>query len=266
MDPRLAVKYDALCAIIASKGKVAVAYSGGVDSTLLLKAASDISKTKVTTLLASSPLQPESEIMAAIDNAAAIGADLHVRHLDPLEWPEFVANPKNRCYHCKKNIYSDFKQYLNKQPDTVLIDGTNLDDLQQDRPGHQAVRELGVATPLVDAKLGKTEIRMLSRSLNLATWNKPSASCLATRIAHGLKIDRNKLAVIARCESYLHDQGVLDCRVRHTVDNNAIIELIGNYFKTLSDQKTRNDLIFFFKAAGFGKVFLDLSERKGNLG
>ena len=265
MDAKLADKYDALCASIAGKGRVAVAFSGGVDSTLLLKAATDATKGKVIALLAATPLQPEAETREAVNTAAAIGASLQVRNINPLLWPEFVKNPPDRCYHCKKAIYSDFKQFLNDQPDTVLMDGTNIDDLQEDRPGHRAINELGVATPLVEAQLDKTEIRTISRTLQLATWDKPTASCLATRIASGLAIDKKKLAVVARCEAHLHDLGAHDCRVRIRLDNTAVIELISNDFKLLNEQEIRTKVRFFFKSMGLQKVFLDLSERKGKL-
>lgn len=265
LDAEPAAKYKALCADIAEKERVAVAFSGGVDSTLLLKAATEATAGKVVALLAATPLQPETEIREAIDTAAAIGADLQIRNLDPLLWPEFVENPPDRCYHCKKAIYSDFKQFLSDQPGTILLDGTNIDDLQEDRPGHRAIRELSVATPLVDAQLDKSEIRAISRTLQLATWNKPTASCLATRIVSGLSIDPKKLAVVAHCEAHLHNLGVQDCRVRLREDDKVVIELIAKDFNLLNEQEIRTTTLFFFKSMGIQKVFLDLSERKGKL-
>ncbi|MDH3392522.1 MAG: ATP-dependent sacrificial sulfur transferase LarE [Desulfobulbaceae bacterium] len=265
LDSKLAGKYDALCADIAEKAQVAVAFSGGVDSTLLLKAAMDATGGKAIALLAATPLQPESETRAAINTATALGAELHVRELDPLLLPEFVENPPDRCYHCKKAIYSDFTQYISRQPDTTLLDGTNIDDLQEERPGRRAISELAVATPLVEANLDKHEIRTISKTLQLATWNKPSASCLATRITTGQYIDKNKLALIASCEAHLHDLGVQDCRVRLGIEDNALIELISHDFNLLSSQEIRTKALLFFKSMGIRKVFLDLSERKSNV-
>ncbi|MDH3360721.1 MAG: ATP-dependent sacrificial sulfur transferase LarE [Desulfobulbaceae bacterium] len=261
MNSLLADKYEALCAIIAKKGKVALAFSGGVDSTLLLKASMEATGGKVIALLAVTPLQPESETSDAINTANIIGASLQIRNLDPLTWPDFVKNPPDRCYLCKKAIYTDFKQYLFHQPDTILMDGTNLDDLQEDRPGRRAINELEVATPLVEAQLGKDEIRALSKALQLATWNKPSASCLATRIATGESINSDKLFIIARCERYLHDLGVKNCRVRLVRENHAFIELMSCDFNKLLGQEIRKQVQVFFKSMGFLKVFLDLSER-----
>ncbi len=265
MNADLADKYADLCAIIKEKGKVALAFSGGVDSTLLLKAAMEATAGQVIALLAATPLQPEKETREAINTATAMGATLKVCNLDPLTWPEFVDNPPDRCYHCKRAIYSDFKQFFDDQPEMVLMDGTNLDDLQEDRPGHRAIRELGIATPLIEAQLGKREIRSISRVLQLATWDKPSASCLATRIATGLSINQETLAVVARCEAHLHRLGVQDCRVRYNHENNAIIELIDSDFNILRDQETQRETHFFFKSMGFQKVFLDLSERQGKV-
>ena len=265
MNSRLTEKYKALCAIIAEKGDVALAFSGGVDSTFLLKAMMTATSGKAIALLAATPLQPENEIEEAIHTAATIGATVQVRKLDPLSWPDFVKNPPNRCYLCKKAIYSEFKLFLKSFPNTTLIDGTNIDDLQEDRPGHRAIRELDVATPLVEAHLGKDEIRSLSKALQLPTWNKPSASCLATRIPTGQSITGKKLAIIACCESYLHSLGATGCRVRHASDDQVNIELISHDFKLLMDQQIRLQIHNFFKSRGFVKVFLDLSERKGNL-
>lgn len=265
LESRLAGKYDALCANIAAQGRVAVAFSGGVDSTLLLKAALDATAGKVTALLAATPLQPEKETREAIATAETLGAHLQIRNIDPLLRQEFINNPPDRCYHCKKTIYSDFKQYLSRHPTTVLLDGTNIDDLQEERPGHRAISELAVATPLVEADLNKSEIRAISRSLQLSTWNKPTASCLATRITTGQSINREKLTVVARCEAHLHDLGIIDCRVRLITAGDAVIELIPNDFKLLTEQEVRTQISFFYKSMGIRKVFLDLSERKGIL-
>ena len=263
MDPSLADKYDALQQILVKCGKVAVAYSGGVDSTLLLKVAADTLPGQVVGLMAATPLHPEAEKVAATANGAAISCSLHVLPIDPLTWPQFVANPPDRCYHCKKHIYSHFLEECARKGATFLMDGTNLDDLKENRPGHRALRELKISTPLVEAGFDKVAIRRLSRELKLATWNKPSSSCLATRLAPGMAVTLERLQTVAQGETFLHGLGFVACRLRLETDEAARLELAPGGFTAISRKSTRSTISHFFNTIGITKLSLDLYERKG---
>jgi len=263
VDDTLAAKYAALQTIITATGQVAVAYSGGVDSTLLLRVAADCLPGRTMGLLAATPLQTEAERADALRSAAAIDCPLEVLPLAPLSWPEFVANPADRCYHCKKRIYGHFLARIAASPGFVLMDGTNLDDLNEDRPGRRALQEYGIQTPLLAARLGKAEIRRLSRELGLSTWDKPSSSCLATRIAAGLAVSEQRLQTVAQCEAHLHTLGFTNCRVRLDRDDTARVELSAGDIARFCAGPAWSSLNIFSKSLGIKKLLLDLSERGG---
>ncbi len=261
MDQSLLDKLKRLRQIISDSGKVAVAYSGGVDSSLLLKTAVDVLGSEVIALYAQSPLQLPGDAESVKELTRQIGSRLFVCVLDPFQWPDFVANPPDRCYRCKKKIYSLFLSELQKENGYILVDGTNSDDLLTDRPGLRAIQELGVQTPLTEANLNKEEIRRLSYHLGLPTWDKPSASCLATRIPTGSEISRQKVEVVGRCEKYLHSLGFFGCRVRLEGDN-AKIELVKGDFERFTNSVIREKMITFWADLGIQKVFLDLTGRQ----
>lgn len=208
----LARGHERLLAIVADNPGW-VAFSGGVDSSLVLKVASEVNSFPIVALFADSPLQSEFDRDNVKRLADQMGVQLLVVPFDPLAWPDFVANPDNRCYLCKKAI---FGQFMNLLPAGVgvLLDGTNHDDLGADRPGYQAIVELGVVSPLLLASLTKLEVRQLSKWLGLPNWNRPSASCLATRIPGGTTIARELLRYIEDCESVVRRQGFGHIRVR----------------------------------------------------
>lgn len=212
---RASQKYRNLVAGIAADQRVAVAFSGGVDSSLLLAAALTARGDGVLVLHARSPLQAAGEY----ERAMAVAAGLHCRPevvaVDPYSWPDFVANPPERCYLCKKRLYALFREKAGLSGCPVLLDGTNWDDLGQDRPGLRALQELQVRTPLADSGLTKTEIRQLAREQGLANWDKPSASCLATRIMAQHPITPANIAVVAQGEILLQELGFTGARFRH---------------------------------------------------
>lgn len=175
-----------------------VAFSGGVDSTLVLKAAGEVRSSSLVALYADSPLQAEVDRENAAQMAARLAVPLQVVSCDPLSRPDFVGNSPERCYLCKQAIFSQFQHLL--PSGMVLLDGTNADDLGADRPGQRAVVELGVVSPLVLAGLNKAAVRRLSRWLALPNWNRPAASCLATRIPPGMAITGERLRHIEDCE------------------------------------------------------------------
>lgn len=210
--------YQSLCAAIAPWGAVAVAFSGGVDSSLLLHAARSALSDRVVAFHVASPLQTSAEQQRATELAARCGCRLARFEVDPLAWPEFVANPPERCYLCKKKMYSRLIAALPEYGCAVLLDGTNADDLNDDRPGLVALRELGVQTPLAAIGIRKAEVRRCAREVGIPTWEAPSSSCLATRIPHGQPITQEKIAFAAMLEEYLGRQGFAGCRVRLGVD------------------------------------------------
>ncbi|MGX9728623.1 MAG: ATP-dependent sacrificial sulfur transferase LarE [Candidatus Electronema sp. VV] len=249
-------------------GRVGVAFSGGADSSLLLRAAADaLGAENVLALHARSCLQKQQEEQERAQSwpqRQGCSVRLRILDLEPLTWPDFTANPPERCYLCKRRVYSRFLELLAEEKIAVLLDGTNADDLQQGaagRPGLRAVAELGVQTPLADCGLSKADVRELSRELNLDTWNRPSGSCLATRIPAGLAITAARLARLAAMEQVLADAGFSGCRTRLLNDKTVCIQLteadIGQQSALAILRKLRGQL----GDAGAEKIFLDLDGR-----
>lgn len=254
-------KLERLRQIIKDAGRAGIAVSGGVDSTFLARIASEVSPFDTMPIMASSVLSPPGELTAAREAMGAFVPSLVIVQVEPLAWPEFVANPPNRCYLCKKKLYSLLLDVLRSENISLLMDGTNLDDLDEDRPGLVALRELEVMTPLAEAGLTKKEIRGLSRSLGLPTWNKPSSSCLATRIPPHTEITRERLSMVARCEEYLGGLGFSGCRVRMKGES-AHVELLPGDFAGFLEESTRRDIHQYFTGLGFVNVLVDIKERK----
>lgn len=208
-------KYRDLQGIFSRHKKVAVAFSGGVDSSFLLHAAcATLGPSLVHAFHAQSELSPPLEAERVARIILERGCVFHPLAIAPLTWAEFAANGPDRCYHCKKRIYQTFLADPSFPMGAALFDGTNLDDLGQDRPGLKAVVELKVRTPLADLGFTKNEIRLLSREFFLSTWDVYSSSCLATRISQHEPITREKILLVARCEALLQEMGFMGVRVR----------------------------------------------------
>lgn len=204
-------KYDQLLAVVADHPGW-VAFSGGVDSTLLLKAVFEVDPSHAVALFADSPLQTQFDRDNVRDLTDRLGAHLRVLWIAPLLWPDFVANSRERCYLCKKSTYHRFQALLPRG--TLLLDGTNRDDLDVVRPGQQAIDELGVVSPLALAGLSKAEVREAARCLGLPSWNRPSSSCLATRIPEGHAILPELLRHVEVCERLIRAEGFGHIRLR----------------------------------------------------
>lgn len=256
-------RYEHLKEIIRGHGRCAVAFSGGADSTLLARAAREVAGSELLLLFARSELIAESEARWAEAVAQGLGCRLTAVDIAPLADPAFAANPPGRCYLCKKNIYRTFLARCREQGVANLLDGTNLDDLGAERPGLAAVRELGVQTPLSAAGLGKGEIRALSRELGLPTWDKPSGSCLATRIPALTPVTGERLRQVEQGEAYLQGLGFSGCRLRLRGEGEAVIELMAGGIERLLAAVTLSQLQREFSLLGLGKIYLSLAERPG---
>jgi len=263
LAPSLKDKKKTLAGLIDRERSVAVACSGGVDSTLVLKISCDVlGHENVMAIFADTPLLPPGEREVVGEIVGNIGCRLHVVPLDPLTWPDFAANPEERCYLCKKKIYRILLEELAENNIHVLLDGTNLDDLSDFRPGLKALEELGVRKPLAEAGLTKKDVRRLSRDLNLPTWNKFSSSCLATRIAPTQKITPEKLDLVRKCETFLQSIGYQGCRVRISNDS-AVIELLEDDINTFIDASVRLQVMKKFNDSGIKNVFVNMAGRQG---
>ena len=258
-------KYSHLQEILSGLGHVALAFSAGVDSTFLLSAACEtLGKDKVVALYGVSCLLPRHSLKAAdriFERHFAGKARLRRVDLHPLLWDDFAANGRDRCYVCKKRIYSIFLAEMEGAGVPYLIDGTNIDDLKEDRPGLRALRELGVQTPLVRAGFHKAEIRELARERGLENHDLPSNSCLATRIAAGMPISVEALRLIDHAEHFLHEKGFHDCRVRLGGER-TVVELRKEHLDRITRQETRESLLQYFQSLGLSRVVLDLQGRE----
>jgi pyridinium-3,5-biscarboxylic acid mononucleotide sulfurtransferase len=224
MSPQTQEKYDALREIVAALGSALVAYSGGVDSTLVLKVAGDTLGTRAIAATGLSDTYPEEEMDEARQLSEELGVEhIHVRTME-LTDPRYASNNSQRCFFCKTELYSRLSAVARERGIAWVVDGTNADDLGDHRPGMRAASNWNVRSPLVEAQLGKREIREISAELGLRTWNKPSFACLSSRFAYGDPITVEKLSMVADAERALRNLGFRGFRVRHH-DSVARIEL-----------------------------------------
>ncbi|HYL57797.1 MAG TPA: ATP-dependent sacrificial sulfur transferase LarE [Candidatus Acidoferrales bacterium] len=264
-DAKLDSKLERLRGIFAPMRSAIVAFSGGVDSTFVLKVAHDTIGDRILALTTTSPTMPDEDRESALTMARAIGARHLVVESNELEIPGYAANPVNRCYLCKYNLFTVCEAKSRELGIDDIVDGLNLDDLHDYRPGMQAASEKRVRHPLVEAELAKAEIRALSRAMNLPTWDRPASPCLSSRFPYGTEITPDGLAKVAAGEKLLHAMGFRVARVRYHGDV-ARLELEQSEIARVLEPVLRETVDREFKKIGFRFVAIDLKGfRSGSL-
>jgi uncharacterized protein len=257
-------KERALRDTLSSLGSVIVAYSGGVDSAYLAFVAHDTLGERAVAVTADSPSYPERHRQMAVQVAQQFGLHHEIIHTSELERPEYRANPANRCYFCKHELYTHLSRLASARG-AIVVDGNNADDRGDYRPGRQAAREFGVRSPLDEAGLGKAEIRELARLAGLPTWDEPASACLSSRIPYHSEVTDEKLRTIERAETVLRSHGFRICRVRHH-DDLARIELGRAELARALEPEMSATLVRELKAVGYRYVTIDLQGyRTGSL-
>jgi len=250
-------KWDRLESLLREMKSAVLAYSGGVDSSLLLKAASDVLGSRLVVVTAYSETYPLAELAAAKEFAGTLGVTLRVLHTKELESEDFVKNSTERCYHCKKELFGKLRQIARDEGIPFILDGSNTDDLKDYRPGSKAAGEFSVRSPLREAGFSKSDVRAYAQKLNLPVWDKPSLACLSSRIPYGTRITPKMLTTIQSAEDYLHSFGYRQVRVRHHGDT-ARIEIERNEFERLLSGDTAQKIVAAFKQLGYTYVCMDL--------
>ena len=265
-SPGLTAKRDRLVAFLADLGRVVVAYSGGVDSVVVAKAAqvaladAALAATGVSSSLASGEL----------DDACRLAKLIGIRHeiitTQEFAEPAYLANAPDRCYHCKTELYTRLEELLERFPEAVIVNGANLDDQGDYRPGMTAAREHRVRSPLLECGLTKADVRLLAAHWELPVWDKPASPCLSSRIAYGEEVTPERVAMIDRAEQFLRARGLRELRVRYHKGDLARLEVPGDAIARLAEPALRREIVEHLRSLGFRFVTLDLEGfRSGSL-
>ena len=250
-------KYARLLVSLASLDGAVVAFSGGVDSSLLLAAAREALGDRALAVVGRSPSLPSVEYQQAVELAHQLDARLEIVDTHEIDDPRYQENSTERCFHCKSTLFSTLAEVAQRHGLELVLEGSNADDTHDFRPGMEAARKLGVRAPLMEAGLTKAEIRQLARARQIPVWNKPSLACLASRIPYGTPVTRDRLGRIERAEQALHDRGFRQVRVRDH-DQVARIEVDPSELDRLLERGLREALVADLKQVGFKYVSLDL--------
>ena len=251
-------KQEKLKALLSAMEKALIAFSGGVDSTFLLFMAKEtLGAENILAVIAQSPTYPVEEVEAAIKIADNLGVKCRIIDTEEFQDENFVSNPQDRCYFCKKELFAKLKELAGENGIEPVLDGSNLNDLSDYRPGTRAKNEFGIRSPLQEAELTKEEIRELSKAAGLPTWDKPSMACLSSRIPYGTRITRDVLYKIGEAEKFLRSLGLKQVRVRHH-DVVARIEVGEEEIVTILNDGLREKIIKKLEELGYFFVALDL--------
>jgi uncharacterized protein len=253
----LDTKLNNLKTIFKSMDCALIAYSGGIDSTLVAKIAYDVLGNRSLAVTAVSPSLLPEELDEAQHQAQIIGIKHELIQTQEMDNPNYTSNPVNRCYFCKSELHDNLKAIAIQRGYSYIIDGVNADDLQDYRPGIQAAKERGVRSPLAEVGITKTEIREMTKKLGLPWWDKPSQPCLSSRFPYGEEITIAKLQRVGRAEIYLRQLGYYNLRVRSS-DDTARIELPSTQIKDFINNTDLTKLVSYFQELGFTYVTLDL--------
>ena len=261
--PSLDEKRQQLLKIVKSYGSCAVAFSGGVDSTVLAKAAALALGDRAVAVTGVSQSLAEGELQAARSLAEEIG----IRHLtlatDEFANVQYTRNAPDRCYHCKTELYLQMASRKNELGVEIICNGANVDDQGDYRPGMKAAKQQNVCSPLVESELSKAEVRELARRWNLPVWDKPATPCLSSRVAYGEEVTAERLGMIDRAERFLRARGLLEVRVRYHRGDIARIEVPTDAISGLVEATRRGELVEAFKRYGFRFITIDLEGFRG---
>lgn len=266
LAPDLRAKRDRLFELLEGFGSCAVAFSGGLDSTVLAYAAHRVLADRAVAVTGRSASLASVEHDEARQLAERIGIRFESIETNEMELPEYRANLGDRCFHCKTELFVKVEQLAARLNVAVVCDGSNRDDLGDHRPGLQAARQRNVRSPLAECELTKAEIRALARAWDIPIWNKPASPCLSSRIAYGEEVTPERLAMVERAERFLRERGFQPLRVRYHRGDLARIEVDDAAVARFADEQFRRETVAFLKSAGFKYVSIDLEGfRSGSL-